>query len=765
MTRSLTILSLSLALALGCARSETSSQKPAKAQETPAEPGALQPEAEPGLEPIPEPALAPDSGPTTQKTDVDAGTRERAPRSAKRYVAPLFELLQRRLGRDGKLDDDLRKSMQLKVGKLRRFRRLAVEAYTEREFRPFTSRGDELTEAGKAAIDLILDVEGHGLEPSPYPVEGLQTALSSLDLARKGYANMQSASLSGDPALEQLVTIVESIEPKGGEQVHVTRERLERALLQKGLSDDGPVAEHLEALKKWDRAVWAAHRPIREALQSIDVLVVQGFFQYALDFRYMMVAHPFRAMRPEDRPRAGYKYREELAVDLREAKDDLAKAMRSWWPKHPYYEKTRKALARYRKLMADGSVPGWKIRRTLRKKSKGKEVLALKQRLFAEGYYDGDLQDPVFGDDLHQAVVRYQEHHQLQGDGIVRNHGGVSGLTRTSLNVPMGARVRQLKLAMQRWRETPTHKDPFYFRVNIPQFEVEVWEGDKLLRTHRIIVGNNKFEVDEWNGRKGHLNRTALISKQIKMVVLNPVWHIPERIRVHEIEKEAKDDPDYYAKHGYVRRELPNGTIQVYQEAGPGNALGRVKLLFPNEHSIYMHDTPKKKLFKRVTRAFSHGCMRLEDPLDMAKFLLKRQGLMTADEADRVIATKKERGILLNEKVPIHIEYNTIAFREDDPDPIFLNDIYKYDKDYWAGAVPQKREEKIPIVRPDPEAPEDVEPSPDGEDIDDPAKPDAEEPAAPGAKPAPVPKPTEDGADEPAGKKKGPPLKVKSHEG
>ena len=158
--------------------------------------------------------------------------------------------------------------------------------------------------------------------------------------------------------------------------------------------------------------------------------------------------------------------------------------------------------------------------------------------------------------------------------------------------------------------------------------------------------------------------------------MLNPVWNVPTRIVVYELEKEAEKNPDFYEKHGYIRRELSDGTVIIRQSPGPRNALGQVKLLFPNRHSIYMHDTPKKRLFRRTMRAFSHGCMRLHNPIDMAKFVLERDRGVTADDVDKVLKSELERGYSLKKPIPIHIEYNTIAFRAGEEMPIFLNDVY-----------------------------------------------------------------------------------------
>ncbi len=646
---------------------------------------------------------SPEQPATTPPATAGSARTEQAPQpkpsSAKGLAESLVTHLRRVRALDLSLEDDAHKTLELEAAKLKRFRKLVLAAYAERDYLPYASRGDALSEEGRQAIALILDVGSHALKTRPYPIEGLKVALADYEDAAQRLTTARNKAAEGSAALAKMVLVLKRTTRNEDEPYTDFKARLEAALLGQGLVDGPDSDAWMGELRKWSGEVHRARKSVHRALARLDVLLLQGFFQYALDFRHLKVAHPFEGLSPADRLKAPQTYRKRLVADLKASGGKLGSTMRSWWPAHPYYEKARRALKRYRQYVADESVPGWDVRGTVKRGHKGKKVLALKKRLAAEGYFAGPLDDPKFGDALEEAVKRYQRHHQLKPDGIVRNSFGLAKLTRTSLAVPMSARARQIALSLQRWRESKTHREPFYFRVNVPQFEVEVWDGDELARKHRIIVGNNRFEKDPDHGRQGHLNRTALISNEISKVVINPVWHVPERIKVSEILVEAQKDPEYLKKNGYLVKTLASGRQIISQGAGPGNALGRVKLLFPNQHSIYMHDTPKKRLFKRTIRTFSHGCMRLQDPIDMATFLLERQGIMTKREVERTLATKKERGVLLEEKVPIHIEYNTIAFEPDSDDPIFLNDTYKYDRAYHEGKIPLQPHEKIPVVK------------------------------------------------------------------
>ncbi|MBT9555407.1 MAG: L,D-transpeptidase family protein [Myxococcales bacterium] len=696
---------------------------------------------------------------------VDAATEvempaPKGPRTARRLADALLGSVRKHLETEGATEDQTRRLLEVAVPKVKRFRRLITAAYTARQYRPFASRGDRLTDEGKLAVELVLDVESHGIEPSPYPVERLAKAATEYEGASKEVASLRKPTEATPVA--RLAAIAIAFEPRDDETYSEQRKRVAEQILDAGLSDADGVEALVQDVDAWLTRTRESEARLRKALVDIDVAVVGGFLQYVLDFQKLTVAHPHKALPAEDIARAPERFKKELLAELQSAGDKLGTAMRHMWPRHPNYQKTRAALAKYRQLAQPGVVPAFKLKGQLKKGMKGPRVLDLRRRLAAEGFFDGDQTVEVFDEELETAVKRFQAHRQLRVDGVVRDASGLEGAVKRSLAVPMSDRVKQLRLSLQRWRESPLVKEEadFYFRVNIPQFEVEVWNGDKVERKHRLVVGNNAFEIDQDHGRKGHLNRTALISNAVSMVVLNPVWNVPERIRIQEVMVEAAKDPGFMDKHNYKVRVLNDGREQIYQEAGPGNALGQVKLLFPNEFAIYMHDTPKKKLFDRAIRAFSHGCMRLHDPVGMATFLLARDGQSSASKVNDILKSRKEKAFRLKTPVPIHVEYNTVGFDQDDEEPIFFSDVYGYDKAYWAGELPLAREEEIPVVKtelPMSDWERDEDPRDDAEapapsfDVDAPAgeKPAGEKPA-PSEKPTREEKPNRRSDDEPA---------------
>jgi murein L,D-transpeptidase YcbB/YkuD len=593
------------------------------------------------------------------------------------------------------MSHDVRKRLELHIGHMRRFRPVVTAAYTARNHGLFSSRLDGLTDEGRLAASLILDVESHGLEPSVYPIDDMKKLHLLYDKAMDALRTARRTGFEDNALFEALSGIVDA--PSVGE---VQVGKLEKALLAADLHDELNLGAYMATLKKRRAAILEAQKALLPVLVDMDVLIVQGFLQYALDFKHLIVAHPFRAVKHEQKYRAAKKHQEALKEALIAAGENLGKAMRSYWPTHPFYAKTRSALHKYRAMVAADSVPAWKHRRRLKKKSHGKEVIQLKKRLASEGFFGGDMASDTFDEELEASVKHYQETHQLTPTGVVQNGRKLAHFTNRSLNVSMSHRVKTLQLSLQRWRESISQADGYYVRVNIPQFEVEVWDEGKRIRTHKVIVGNNRYEVDEATGRKGRLNRTAIMNKTIETAVFNPVWRVPERIRVNELEKARETNPEYYQQHGYREKIHASGLVRVWQVSGRRNALGKVKLLFPNHHAIYMHDTPKKKLFKRTIRAFSHGCMRLHNPIEFVKFLINRDGGMTDEEIEKVLRTNRERGVAFKAPVAIHVEYNTVTFSGDDATPTFLNDIYKYDRRYWRGAVPTRRSTRIPIRNP-----------------------------------------------------------------
>jgi murein L,D-transpeptidase YcbB/YkuD len=168
---------------------------------------------------------------------------------------------------------------------------------------------------------------------------------------------------------------------------------------------------------------------------------------------------------------------------------------------------------------------------------------------------------------------------------------------------------------------------------------------------------------------------------------------VPARIKKLELDRELWKEPDFYTKHKYKVKVLADGTEEVFQETCPENALGKVKLVFPNKYNIFMHDTPDKKYFLEEIRSFSHGCIRLDNPMEVAYYILFRDQGYTKEKVDEIRNVDWELQIDLKEKIPINVEYNTVSIDLPTSKAMFFYDVYNYVRDYWDGKIPYSEEE------------------------------------------------------------------------
>jgi murein L,D-transpeptidase YcbB/YkuD len=250
---------------------------------------------------------------------------------------------------------------------------------------------------------------------------------------------------------------------------------------------------------------------------------------------------------------------------------------------------------------------------------------------------------------------------------------------------------------MERWRGFPRKLGPRYIQVNIPDFMLDVIERGQSVLRMRVVVGNPR-------------QRTPIFSDTMTYLVLSPYWHIPSSIARREILPRLRQDPEYLATHnmkvlqgwGAEVREIDPQTIdwstmtarnfryRLRQEPGPKNALGRVKFMFPNRYNVYMHDTPSRALFAKSMRAFSHGCIRLEDPLALAEYVLRGDPHWTRTAILAAIARRVAWHIRLPEPIPVHLVYWT-AWVTPEGKVQFRTDIYGYDQPQettFCGATP-----------------------------------------------------------------------------
>jgi L,D-transpeptidase YcbB len=247
----------------------------------------------------------------------------------------------------------------------------------------------------------------------------------------------------------------------------------------------------------------------------------------------------------------------------------------------------------------------------------------------------------------------------------LKNDGVAGPATIKELNIPVTDRIKQVLVNMERMRWMPKHGEGKRLVANIPEFKLPVFEGNQHVFDMNIVVGKSA-------------NKTVIFNDKLEHVVFSPYWNIPRSIVRNEILPSIERNPQYLAANNMEQTGSSGGLPVIRQKPGPGNALGKVKFIFPNSYSIYFHDTPSKSLFERNQRAFSHGCIRLAEPEKLARYLLKEKGWSDA-RISSAMNSGKEQWVRSN-PVDVVISYFT-AWVDNDGILNFRNDIYGHDKE------------------------------------------------------------------------------------
>jgi murein L,D-transpeptidase YcbB/YkuD len=333
-------------------------------------------------------------------------------------------------------------------------------------------------------------------------------------------------------------------------------------------------------------------------------------------------------------------------------------------------------MLRYR-LVASGELPPEAVRRSERAPSNaGKPSAGGKTAAAPRPAPDPRLSR--YAPEVVNAVRSFQEHHGLKPTGIV------DARTVAALNVPLSQRVAQVALNLERWRWMPDDLGARHIRVNIPRFYVEAIENGRPTLSIRAIVGKTGDE-------------TPIFSESMTHVVFSPYWNIPPTIVADETLPAAERDPDYLTRNNIEVVRVSGRETEVVdpadldwsdeetmkgvafrQRPGSENALGFVKFMFPNPFNVYIHDTPADSLFQRLGRTLSHGCVRIEDPVGFAAYVLRDQPRWTRDAIMEAMHSGEEKHVRLTAPIPVHIVYFT-AWADENGGLHFRDDVYGFD--------------------------------------------------------------------------------------
>ncbi|WP_422369601.1 L,D-transpeptidase family protein [Pelagibius sp.] len=419
------------------------------------------------------------------------------------------------------------------------------------------------------------------------------------------------------------------------------------------------------------------------SLAELEVRLTQGLVRYAADLGQGRTT-------PHIADPALFVFREEVrkeAVLAAAAEaEDLRAFVESYRPDTVRYDRQKVALAEYRALATQGGWQPLPQGPTLKPGMTDPRVGLLRERLRLWGDLkpDQDLSesggDPYFYDDkLVEGVKWMQYRHGLTQDGAVGRK------TLAALNVPIETRIEQMVLNLERRRWMPDDLGQRHIFVNLADQLLKLVEGEKTLLDMPVVVG-----------RPYH--STPVFSHQMTYLVMNPYWNVPPSIARKELLPKIKQNASYLAEHNFTlfsdwssgarvvdplivdwaavnRNNFP---YKLRQGSGDGNALGRVKFMFPNRFNIYLHDTPAKALFGKDERTFSHGCIRVSDPPGLAEAVLTQTGDWPLQRINETIESGERRIVTLKEPLPVHISYLT-SWVNKDGSVHFRKDVYGRD--------------------------------------------------------------------------------------
>jgi len=407
-------------------------------------------------------------------------------------------------------------------------------------------------------------------------------------------------------------------------------------------------------------------------LIQLELLLSDAFFLYSVHLRagqHRQNDFHWDIESPDIDPVAELRYL--LTVNsIQSALVDLA-------PNHTGYTGLRDSLKRYRQIERQGGWPVLPAGPFLKQGSRHRQVVQLRKRLQAEGDLElGAVTNPHYFDDaLEIALERFQARHGLKTDGVL------GPITRKAMNVSVAKRITQIKYNMERWRWLPRSLGNRYIMVNTAGYNLAVVENEDIQFTMSVIIGTPK-------------RPSPVIASQINTVVFNPHWTIPPTITFEDMLPKQQRNSSFFASKNI--RVFRNGVEQdpleidwtkvgrdyfpyiLRQDPGPKNSLGRIKFLFKNSYTVYLHDTPTKHLFDKEKRAFSSGCIRVEEPKLLASYLLGEDNGWTVEKIEEAIDSNEYREMPTSNRIPLYLVYMT-AWVGKNGAAHFRPDIYDWD--------------------------------------------------------------------------------------
>ncbi|MCK0132456.1 L,D-transpeptidase family protein [Flavobacteriaceae bacterium F08102] len=403
-----------------------------------------------------------------------------------------------------------------------------------------------------------------------------------------------------------------------------------------------------------------------EALANLEILLSKNYMKFG---RHLNVGILEGVDTIAEIPRKPFAIDMPSYVNNAAEKDSLLPYLLNLQPRQGPYKKLQKAAARY---VRTASFSAEQVEVVNYRIDSLKSVALAKKALVLHQYLTEELKDSLY----FNALTKFQIDHGLQPDSLIGSN------TARALSISPYEYYQKLKVSLERWRWKNEWKGHYVF-VNIPMYELKVFRGDSLQQRHRVVVGSRS-------------NRTPEMVDTLEYIIAYPFWNVPKRISVEEILVKAQNDSTYLKRNQYqvsLKGEVidPKSVdwnkvtpatfnYRIRQNGGGINALGYVKFIFPNKDAIYFHDTPTKSYFNKEIRAYSHGCIRVQNALELADYFLKEdKNKYTKDSLRTFIKRKKEKWMHLNTELPVYIYYIPTT-ADDNGNIIFHQDVYNLDK-------------------------------------------------------------------------------------
>jgi L,D-transpeptidase YcbB len=481
---------------------------------------------------------------------------------------------------------------------------------------------------------------------------------------------------------------------------HAAIEDLFRAIHESEADGLDPQDYHLSALEQLRRGLEARPSPTPVMLAEFDILLTDALVR--LIYHLM-----FGKVDPERLHSRWNMAREidglEPAVIVRRTQqaldsDSLYRALDAERPKHAFYASLKAALAKYRAIKAAGGWPQIPAGPTLKLGMQDPRIPLLRRRLSITGDLAPRSSDSslVYDSAIEGAVKAFQRRHGFTADG------SLGPGTLAALNVSVDGRIQQLRVNLERARWVLHNLGDTFIVVNVAAYHAYYMKDGHAVWQGRTMVGRP-------------YRQTPIFKAEMTYLVFNPTWTVPPTILAEDYLPTLRQDPSYLTRKGLkvinrAGRALDPSQIDwsqysakhspylLRQDPGPKNALGRVKFMFPNDHAVYLHDTPSQALFNRAERAFSSGCIRVENALELARLVLNDDGEWDQKAIDRVLDSGKTRNVFLHEPIPVLLLYWT-AWAGADGHVNFRHDLYGRDQVVQQELANSFRFRKRHIVR------------------------------------------------------------------